>query len=1134
MLALAVPNFPLVGYHSRDIREFVIEHGGADLKRRQHRHTINLNQHIAGQLCGRLKVQSLRKWIRFTGEKAVGKNLFQIGTVAGHHPLLPKQFSSHQSRSVIAFEIAPCGGRAADHVQIVLAWSGIRKPVRHGRDGTPERLRQRIEPFQILNDLETFVTSKEFVATIPAQRNLNVLRREFRDNKGGNCRGIRKGLIELTDQPLGKIDRIRLHDNLVMLSFILFGDSGRERKFIKGCLLETDRKRLNGVWRLQGHGCHDGTGIDATAQERTQRNVGNHSDSDGFVELVSNFPAGIFDRESGRGFGRAFRILPVAALLDGTIRAIFQPATRLQFSDCAINGKGIWNVGELEVEAKGFPVQFERNTCCSQTFQLTPEIETFRKTSVVKRLFTETIPHQQNLPRSRIPDAKCKHAPKPMQTCHAFLLIKMDQDFGIAVSFEKMALCNEPLAKLFVVVDFTVKNNPNRTVFIRDWLMSRCQVDNAEPPHTDRARAFNMKSLVIGTAVSNDVAHRLDHNLTGLAVPVEITCYAAHSAEVPLALCYCECRPVRNVFRSPREIRFRLWQHFENLRLLVFPPVLSPDREVAALPLPDGRITVETLRGSAYAAEMERLANEIVSHKFPLFGFQVETGPNIEWRKDYVSGKTTGTDYFRQIPYLDFNKAGDHKVIWELNRHQHLVLLAQAWLLTSNSAYLSEIEAELESWFFQNPFLRGINYASALEVAFRALSWLWVDHLAGPALRPQIRSQLLNALYQQGYFLRANLSTYFSPNTHLLGEGVALHALGLKFPKTGWQQLGNRILSEERDRQIQTDGSHFEQSTYYHVYALDLFVFYYLMAGRPAGFEAAIRRMASFLGVVIGPAGLLSFFGDDDGGRLFHPFGNRAGFGRATLATCARVFPELLVPTYPSALAEQSDWWLGPSADIRSVSLPDAVVHYADSGLVSLTRGELHILIDTGPFGPGGAGHSHSDTLSLTVRRGSEELLIDPGTFTYVSDQQARDDFRGSSFHNTIRVDGLDQAAPTKPFRWENKPRVGVATVREENETVYVEAACEYRGISHKRQIVLESTRALTIVDHLTGPTGEHLIEQFWHGKPGICVSDAPAQPEQVEGWRSRCLGSKEQSPVTVYRWRGIFPITITTEIRLT
>lgn len=323
--------------------------------------------------------------------------------------------------------------------------------------------------------------------------------------------------------------------------------------------------------------------------------------------------------------------------------------------------------------------------------------------------------------------------------------------------------------------------------------------------------------------------------------------------------------------RSAREIRFRLAQQIANIRLLALPPSLPKNTPLGKLPLPDGSSVAQALRGTSYAAEVERLAEELLAHRFPLLGIALDTGPDIEWRRDYVHSRLTEARYFRFIPYLDFAQAGDHKNIWELSRHQHLVLLAQAFLLTGRKQYRDEIVSQLESWWLQNPFLKGINWASALEVAFRAISWLWLDHLLGAQLGVDVRDRLQKNLYRHGLYLEHNLSTYFSPNTHLLGEGVALHALGLKFPASHWRDLGQRIVYEELDRQVRADGSHFEQSTYYHVYAVDFFQFHYILAGRPVPFRDRLRAMARFLSAVNGPDGELSFLGDDDGGRLFHP-----------------------------------------------------------------------------------------------------------------------------------------------------------------------------------------------------------------------------------------------------------------------
>ena len=291
--------------------------------------------------------------------------------------------------------------------------------------------------------------------------------------------------------------------------------------------------------------------------------------------------------------------------------------------------------------------------------------------------------------------------------------------------------------------------------------------------------------------------------------------------------------------RSPEEIYFRLRQELGNLAMFLFPP--SATGACLRLPalLPDAAAVAAALRDTNYAAEVARIADQILLHRFPILGVTVETGPAIDWRRDYLNKVSTGTPYFHRVPYLDFSRAGDHKVIWELNRHQHLTLLAQAFLLTGRREYLDEAFRQIGSWLDANPFLRGINWASALEVAFRALSWAWLWHMAGSQMPDALRGRFLTALGRHGRYLEGNLSVYFSPNTHLLGEAVALHALGVLFPEfphaARWAKDGGRIVEQQMERQVRADGSHFEQSAYYHVYALDLFLLYWLLGEASSG-----------------------------------------------------------------------------------------------------------------------------------------------------------------------------------------------------------------------------------------------------------------------------------------------------------
>ena len=367
--------------------------------------------------------------------------------------------------------------------------------------------------------------------------------------------------------------------------------------------------------------------------------------------------------------------------------------------------------------------------------------------------------------------------------------------------------------------------------------------------------------------------------------------------------------------RSRAEIQFRLRQEAANLYLLAAQPNWRGVEPGALTVLPDARECAAALRVTLFETKVLAVAEDILKHRFPLLGTILETGPEIDWRRDYAHHKTSGTNYFRVVPYLNFDAVGDHKFIWELNRHQHLVLLAQAYLLSGKQPYLAEIFAQLGSWLRQNPFQRGINWASALEVGFRALSWMWLWHFCGDKMPARLREEFFTALYRHGRHLFANLSVYFSPNTHLLGEAVALHALGTLFPTlpgaNRWRERGAHVVEQQLTFQVKPDGSHFEQSSYYHVYALDLFLFNYMIAGRPARMETTLNRMAEYLFWLLGPARRIAYFGDDDGGRLFHPQGQRDTFGRATLATCGVLLGRKEWIGTPEELAEQAVWWLG-------------------------------------------------------------------------------------------------------------------------------------------------------------------------------------------------------------------------------
>jgi hypothetical protein len=191
--------------------------------------------------------------------------------------------------------------------------------------------------------------------------------------------------------------------------------------------------------------------------------------------------------------------------------------------------------------------------------------------------------------------------------------------------------------------------------------------------------------------------------------------------------------------------------------------------------------------------------------------------------------------------------------------------------------------------------------------------------------------------------------------------------------------------------------------------------------------------------------------------------------------------------------------------------------------------------VDAGGFGLWGAGHSHADALSLIVRKSDEEILIDPGTYTYVGDPHWRDWFRGTAAHNTIRIDGIDQAIASGPFRWTHHPAVEILSWTTGTALDVLEAECEYAGFVHRRRVEFQKPDRVSVTDQIDGPPGEHLVEQFWHlgSRAARDRLDLADDAEMLESWRSTVFGEKHPAPLARVTRRGPLPMRLEARIHL-
>ena len=495
-------------------------------------------------------------------------------------------------------------------------------------------------------------------------------------------------------------------------------------------------------------------------------------------------------------------------------------------------------------------------------------------------------------------------------------------------------------------------------------------------------------------------------------------------------------------------------------------------------------------------------AERICARHFDLLGYRdLDYGKSIDWSLDRVHGKRAPHKLFYKLRYLDFAECGDVKVTWELNRHQHFLALVKAFRITGDQRFADEFFAQWKHWQQENPYPRGVNWASSLEYAFRSLSWLWTYYLLGEVAqqRTGFCEQFLRSLSVHGRAIERYLSTYFSPNTHLLGEAVALFFIGVLCPELPsadrWKTLGWSITLQEAQRQVRPDGLHFEQSLYYHVYAIDFFLHARILASRngivvPAGYDQTIERMLNALSV-LGRTGNVPRIGDDDGGRLFDGQRNRPEHMLDPLATGAVLFHRGDFKAITGGLREETLWLLGPAAattfdSIREKSLQQDSMAFVDSGLYVMNAPARQIVIDAGPVGAGSGGHGHADALSVCVSDNSGPVLIDSGTLEYVGEDRERERFRSTPAHNAITIDGIGQPEPRGPFAWSRHPEsVAEKWINGERFDFFVGSQDAYRSSSiiHRRFVFSVKSGFWLVRDVLDG-YGKHNIDSYWHLAP--------------------------------------------------
>lgn len=506
----------------------------------------------------------------------------------------------------------------------------------------------------------------------------------------------------------------------------------------------------------------------------------------------------------------------------------------------------------------------------------------------------------------------------------------------------------------------------------------------------------------------------------------------------------------------------------------------------------------------------------------------------IDWHTDAQTGQGWPAHrYYRRIRPAAFPGGPDIKFPWELSRGQQFARLGQAYWLTQNDAYAQAFVRQIEHWIAHNPWPFGVNWACAMDVALRAVGWLWGYYFfaQAPALSAEFRPTLLASLLQHGRHIAQNLErTGPVVANHYLANLLGLLFLGLQLPPSRetrrWRQFAAQELAQEMARQVLADGVNFEASVSYHRLAVEIFLTAALLARRhnrpfsPA-YEAKLQKMLAFVQAITKPDGTVPLLGDSDNGRVQRlavwPAPQQEWLDhRYLLGIGAALWDDPALAQLPPDQWQEALWLLGPGAvqraqaqvQVQALPRPTATPGsraFPDGGVYVMRHENLYFCISAGGVGQGGnGGHAHSHPLSFELASGQQSWLIDPGTYTYTADYPARNRFRATAQHNTIRVDGQEanRFDSHNLFAMQDDARPQVTAWRTTPGWDFFQAS--HRGyqrlaqpVSHQRQVLFHKAGGFWLIRDWLSGAGVHRLEQFFHWAQ-VDVQPHPSLPLAV------------------------------------
>jgi hypothetical protein len=520
-------------------------------------------------------------------------------------------------------------------------------------------------------------------------------------------------------------------------------------------------------------------------------------------------------------------------------------------------------------------------------------------------------------------------------------------------------------------------------------------------------------------------------------------------------------------------------------------------------------------RPAAAPAALVAEADRLLTGRSEILGTRRDDLHDPDWFHDPITGRRAPSDrYAFRIRFRSEAETGNVKQVWEVSRHQHLTVLATAWYVTGDARYAEAVASQLRSWWRRNPFLSGVHWTSGIEIALRLIAWVWIRRLLDGwdgvhALFDHNDDALRQLAWHQRY-LAAFRSVGSSANNHVIAEAAGQLVASCAMPwfarSEEWRADAADLLARATDANTFASGVNRELATDYHLFVAELLLLAAIegeCAAQPVDESVwvAIGRMVDVAAAVLDASGHAPRQGDGDDGRALGLDGRDASRWGGLLDLGAGIFGAQ--PWWPAPAPTIGSRVLGSLAARAAGGAPRPLAgrperrpaRFADAGLallrtaVSDPRPEIWCRADGGPHGfLSTAAHAHADALSVEVRHGGTEILVDPGTYCYHGEAVWRQYFRSTLAHNTIELAGRDQSRSGGPFMWVRHAQAQVLEVVVDTTGEIESWTAQHDGYAdldppaiHRRTVRLDRAARRVEVDDEVETTGVHALRLVFH-----------------------------------------------------